>query len=35
MLLFHIPTEPQGSFFMPIFKEVTQSVRKFRLENRY
>nr|DAI27011.1 MAG TPA: hypothetical protein [Caudoviricetes sp.]DAM26049.1 MAG TPA: hypothetical protein [Caudoviricetes sp.] len=34
MLLFHIPTEPQGSFFMPIFEEVKQNVRKFRLENR-
>nr|DAQ41878.1 MAG TPA: hypothetical protein [Caudoviricetes sp.] len=34
MLLFHISPEPQGSFFMPISKEVTQNVRKFRLKNR-
>lgn len=29
----YIP-EPQGSFFMPIFEEVKQNVREFRLENR-
>lgn len=34
VLLFHILTEPKGSFFMPIAKEVKQNVREFRLENR-
>ena len=26
--------EPNGSFFIPFSKEVTQNVREFRLENR-
>lgn len=34
VLLFHILTEPQGSFFMPIAKEVKQNVRQFWLEDR-
>nr|DAZ77593.1 MAG TPA: hypothetical protein [Caudoviricetes sp.] len=34
LLLFYISPEPQDSFFYAHFKEVTQNVRKFRLENR-
>nr|DAP74590.1 MAG TPA: hypothetical protein [Caudoviricetes sp.] len=30
---FPIFPEPQGSFFMPISKEVKQNVREFRLES--
>lgn len=30
----YILTEPQGSFFIPFSKEVTQNVREFRLKDR-